>query len=131
MSSQHNIMEVKMRFWEYVLDIAIVNRCGEPNEEQQLPAALMPMPRHPDEAGARIRAYLGQLAQAPIANDLDRPNAPPFLPGTGCGCFACDEEVQAGHFLCSASTEDALRLEDDGLLYRQLDQGAWHWYIGL
>jgi len=45
-----------------------------------------------------------------------------------CGCPACDDGVQPGHFACSMSSEAMLAREQSGEVGRAYDDGAWHWF---
>jgi len=45
------------------------------------------------------------------------------LKGSPCGCHACDEGVQPGHFLCSQPSAEMLRREKEGKVVRYLIGG--------
>jgi hypothetical protein len=49
------------------------------------------------------------------------------LSAVPCGCYACNEQVQQGHFACEAPPEAVLRMERAGLLVRRLDGSRWVW----
>lgn len=44
-----------------------------------------------------------------------------------CGCPACDDGIQSGHFACSQSPAILLRLEQDGYLARYYNGTSWVW----
>lgn len=45
-----------------------------------------------------------------------------------CGCSACDDGVQPGHFACEQPPAALLQAERDGLVTRHYDNGAWRWF---
>ena len=49
--------------------------------------------------------------------------------GEPCGCFACNERVQPGHFLCSVPAEHMLVFEEHDRVERRFDGGRWAWFI--
>lgn len=56
-----------------------------------------------------------------------------------CGCHACDEQIQPGHFVCSVPNAEMLRAEVEGLVYRSYTDerpdgsrslsSAWRWFV--
>lgn len=50
-----------------------------------------------------------------------------ILETTPCGCYACDEGVQQGHFACEMPPDWALERERAGKITRRLDGSAWRW----
>lgn len=46
-----------------------------------------------------------------------------------CGCSACDDGVEPGHFACLISDERMIALEEAGLVCRSYNQGEWVWEI--
>jgi hypothetical protein len=44
-----------------------------------------------------------------------------------CGCPACDDGIQPGHFACSQSPAVLLQLEKEGYLVRYYDGTSWVW----
>lgn len=44
-----------------------------------------------------------------------------------CGCPACDDGAQPGHFACSQASEDMLQLERERRVTRVYDDGRWQW----
>lgn len=63
---------------------------------------------------------------------------PSWLEHQPCGCHACNEQVQLGHFACSVPDASMLEAEARGEVYRQytdVDAGgkrhrssAWRWF---
>lgn len=51
---------------------------------------------------------------------LNAPTAP-------CGCPACDNHVQQGHFVCSSAPQWALEAERAGVIARYYDGTSWKW----
>lgn len=51
---------------------------------------------------------------------LNVPNAP-------CGCPACDDGVQPGHFACSTAPEWVLMAEREGAVVRYYNGTSWVW----
>jgi hypothetical protein len=49
--------------------------------------------------------------------------------GMACGCIACNEEVQPGHFACELPSEHGRIQEAAGDIYRSYQDGAWRWFI--
>lgn len=57
-----------------------------------------------------------------------------------CGCYACNEQVQPGHFACSVPDAAMLAAEARGEVFRQYtdvdaggrrhDSSAWRWFRG-
>ena len=45
-----------------------------------------------------------------------------------CGCPACNERAQAGHFACEPAPEALLQMERENLVIRTYDDGAWRWF---
>jgi len=52
-----------------------------------------------------------------------------LLAATPCGCFACDEGVQQGHFACEMPPSWALEQERAGKIARHYDDGRWVWEV--
>ena len=46
-----------------------------------------------------------------------------------CGCYACNEQVQPGHFACELSPLALLAWERNGDAYREYDGGRWRWFV--
>src|SRR4051812_28204673 len=44
-----------------------------------------------------------------------------------CGCCACDEQVQQGHFACLPPPRAMLELERAGKVVRSYNGAAWVW----
>ena len=44
-----------------------------------------------------------------------------------CGCYACDDGVQPGHFACEQSDAQLVQLESLGFVSRAYDDGVWRW----
>jgi len=44
-----------------------------------------------------------------------------------CGCYACDEQVQQGHFACSTPPTEMLELEAVGKTIRYYNGTSWVW----
>jgi hypothetical protein len=59
----------------------------------------------------------------PIETDI----APREAWSEPCGCHACDDGVQAGHFACSQPSADMLRSERNGFVSRRFLDGKWRW----
>lgn len=45
-----------------------------------------------------------------------------------CGCYACSQTVQQGHFACSVPNKTLLALEESRQAVRVLDGNEWRWY---
>ena len=73
---------------------------------------------------------MGVLAVA-FADDVwyDLDGEERILDGAPCGCPACDDGVQPGHFACSCPPAALLEGERDGRLHRFYDDGAWRWAL--
>lgn len=76
-----------------------------------------------------------------MATIMDRINAEfaeDALASEPCGCYACDNDVQPGHFACSAPNEYMLKAEAAGLVSRAYTDerqdgsrsrsSAWRWF---
>lgn len=59
----------------------------------------------------KIKTDLGSAATAP------------------CGCPACDDGVQQGHFACSQPKPIHVQLEQDGYLSRDYNGTSWAWEL--
>lgn len=46
-----------------------------------------------------------------------------------CGCIACNNAVQQGHFACEASPLALLVWERKGEAHRHYDGGRWRWFV--
>lgn len=46
-----------------------------------------------------------------------------------CGCPACDNGVQSGHFACASPDPLLLQAERDRLIARHYDDGEWRWFV--
>jgi hypothetical protein len=46
-----------------------------------------------------------------------------------CGCFACNDGVQPGHFACMLPPATLLQAEAEGLVTRHYTDGAWRWFV--
>lgn len=46
-----------------------------------------------------------------------------------CGCGACDDEVQPGHFACSTAPARLVEAERQGVLVRSFGSGIWEWVV--
>lgn len=46
-----------------------------------------------------------------------------------CGCYACDDGVQPGHFACSQPPADLLESERVGHVVRSYTGGSWRWFV--
>lgn len=49
--------------------------------------------------------------------------------GAPCGCYACDHERQPGHRYCDVPSPELLEAEGEGIVYRNLDNSTWRWYV--
>lgn len=67
--------------------------------------------------------YKGYAVAEEIIHDYEYPETAIVLDAP-CGCYACDEEVQAGHFACSCSPAE---LTNDENVSRRLDNSRWFW----
>jgi hypothetical protein len=45
-----------------------------------------------------------------------------------CGCYACTEQIQQGHFACDTPPEDMLAAEKEGEVWRSYVDGRWVWF---
>lgn len=52
-----------------------------------------------------------------------------YVVQTPCGCHACDDGVQQGHFACETPHAALLQAEKDGLVTRHLDGSTWRWFV--
>lgn len=52
-----------------------------------------------------------------------------MLAAAPCGCMACDEHVQAGHFACSCPTPGLLAAERAGAIWRAYTDTGWQWFL--
>lgn len=54
-----------------------------------------------------------------------------FVVKAPCGCSWCNDGAQSGHFACSAVALPAamLQAEEQGLVTRSYDNGAWRWLV--
>lgn len=50
-----------------------------------------------------------------------------LLASTPCGCYACDDGVQQGHFACETPPAWALEWERQRKIFRHYDGGCWKW----
>lgn len=73
-----------------------------------------------DRINAERRQEEIEAARAPIAADVA---AQP------CGCPACDNGVQPGHFACEQPPTWLIQCEAEGLVTRHYDDGAWRWMV--
>lgn len=46
-----------------------------------------------------------------------------------CGCYACDNGVEPGHFACEQPTGAMLKAESEGLIVRHLEDSTWRWFV--
>lgn len=46
-----------------------------------------------------------------------------------CGCCACNDGAQPGHFACETPLAALLQAERDGLVTRHLDGSTWRWFV--
>ena len=86
----------------------------------QFPAHLAKM-RHNESAGETTMENVFEQ----IENE--------YIKKADCGCYACDHEVQPGHFLCRLPSSRMLELERAGKVFRSLrtdetGEQAWRWY---
>lgn len=44
-----------------------------------------------------------------------------------CGCAACDDGVQPGHFACEQPSGEMLTMERAGQVGRAYEDGRWMW----
>lgn len=70
---------------------------------------------------AQEAALLGRPA-AELNTEIDLTRIP-------CGCPACDDGVQPGHFACEQPPAAMLQAEIDGQVTRSYDDGAWRWFV--
>lgn len=49
------------------------------------------------------------------------------LQSTPCGCSACNEGVQQGHFACEVPPDWALSMERAGEIVRHYGDSGWKW----
>jgi len=71
--------------------------------------------------------YKGYTVTEEIIHDYEHPETA-FVLSAPCGCAACEDEVQAGHFACSTSPEE---LRGDPEVFPRLENGRWFWqYYG-
>jgi len=68
-------------------------------------------------------AHILRLVGATIAPDGEH------IDGAHCGCPECSTSVRPGHFACETVADALLDLEDQGVIYRSYDDGAWRWFI--
>lgn len=45
-----------------------------------------------------------------------------------CGCPACDDGVQPGHFACEQASEKMIAGEQIGMFARAYDDDRWRWF---
>lgn len=82
------------------------------------------MPHHGAMGGIKtVGTLLDQIKQEEIEDLVTRNDE--AVAAEPCGCPACDNGVQSGHFACSQPNEYMLRRERDGLAIRGYDDGAW------
>lgn len=46
-----------------------------------------------------------------------------------CGCIACDESVQQGHFACEVPPLALLHWERRGEAHRSYTDSGWRWFV--
>lgn len=51
------------------------------------------------------------------------------LVGAPCGCYDCDQRVQHGHAYCDCPPPALLQAEQEGLVTRHYNDGAWRWFV--
>jgi hypothetical protein len=88
-----------------------------------------------------IRYTFGNTTSRIQAIDVERAIQHGLLniDNAACGCFACDDGVQPGHFACSQPSEWALEMERAGLISRAYTDeradgsrslsSAWRWEV--
>ena len=73
------------------------------------------------------RIYKGYEVVKEIIHDYEYPKTA-LVVIAPCGCQACEDKVQEGHFACFTSPED---LRSDPNVYPRLEESRWFWeYIG-
>jgi len=72
--------------------------------------------------------YAGYDVKEVVIHDYEHPETALVLIGAPCGCRACVDKVQPGHFACSTSP---LHLMDDNNVCARLEGSKWFWeYVG-
>lgn len=69
-----------------------------------------------------VRLKIEEKVGYPVDRETDEIKAP-------CGCSACDDGVQQGHFTCEESPSILVAGEKEGMFIRTYDDGAWRWYV--
>ena len=71
--------------------------------------------------------YKGYKVVEEIIKDYEYPQIE-FVLRAPCGCQACKDEVQPGHFACSRTPA---KLQEDENISATLEGGRWYWrYFG-
>lgn len=52
-----------------------------------------------------------------------------WVPREPCGCYACDESTQPGHFACMTPPGELLVAERRGVISRLYTDGSWVWIV--
>ena len=61
--------------------------------------------------------------------DLFKVNLDGEITNMDCGCWACNHEIQAGHFSCHVPLPEMLELEENDEIVRSYQNGKWRWYL--
>ncbi len=65
--------------------------------------------------------YKGYLVTEEIIHDYQFPETA-FVLNARCGCRACEDEIQEGHFACNTTPAD---LRNDNNVYFRLENNRW------